>query len=71
MFINLGDSDKTKCFYCNGGLQNWDYNDEPWTEHAKWFPGYDILLIWAICINMRAGNTLVLSKMSFTIVQQY
>ncbi|XP_039264623.2 baculoviral IAP repeat-containing protein 7-like [Styela clava] len=38
-FFYLGQSDKTKCFYCNGGLQNWDPNDEPWTEHAKWFPG--------------------------------
>ena len=34
-----GDRDRAKCWYCNGGLQNWEANDEPFTEHAKWFPG--------------------------------
>jgi len=34
----LGDRDRVKCWYCNGGLQNWSFNDEPWFEHAKWFP---------------------------------
>lgn len=43
-FFYLGQSDKTKCYYCNGGLQNWDANDEPWTEHAKWFPGCAFVL---------------------------
>ncbi|MDD7805837.1 MAG: RING-HC finger protein [Endozoicomonas sp. (ex Botrylloides leachii)] len=37
-FFYLNESDKTKCFYCNGGLQNWDDNDDPFIEHAKWFP---------------------------------
>ena len=27
-----------KCFFCDGGLCNWEVNDEPWTEHARWFP---------------------------------
>lgn len=27
-----------KCFYCDGGLRNWDPMDDPWEEHAKWFP---------------------------------
>ena len=33
------------CFYCDGGLNKWDPSDDPWTEHAKWFPmcGYLIL----------------------------
>ena len=26
------------CFYCDGGLQNWEPNDDPWEEHAKHFP---------------------------------
>ena len=34
----LGDHDRVKCYYCNGGLQNWAINDNPWFEHAKWFP---------------------------------
>ena len=37
-FFFLGYRDRVKCWYCNGGLQNWDFDDEPWTEHAKWFP---------------------------------
>nr|AAM76110.1 inhibitor of apoptosis protein-like protein [Boltenia villosa] len=37
-FYYLGERDRCKCFYCNGGLQNWDKYDDPWMEHAKWFP---------------------------------
>ena len=33
-----GERDRAKCWYCNGGLQNWEYNDDPWIEHGKWFP---------------------------------
>ena len=36
----LGERDRTKCWYCNGGLQNWRNDDDPWEEHAKWFPMY-------------------------------
>ncbi|XP_078493284.1 zinc finger protein isoform X1 [Ciona intestinalis] len=43
-FFFLGDRDRVKCWYCNGGLQNWDPDDEPWTEHAKWFPTCEFLL---------------------------
>ena len=27
-----------KCFFCDGGLCNWEAHDDPWTEHARWFP---------------------------------
>jgi len=40
----LGTDDKVKGFYCNEGLQNWDTYDEPWFEHAKWFPECEFLL---------------------------
>ena len=40
----LGTNDCVKCWYCNGGLQNWDHTDEPWFEHAKWFPHCEFLL---------------------------
>jgi len=40
----LGERDKVKCWYCNGGLCNWQVNDEPWFEHAKWFPTCKFLL---------------------------
>ena len=32
------DSDRVKCWYCNGGLTNWEWYDNPCREHAKWFP---------------------------------
>ena len=32
-----GQSDQVKCFYCDGGLRNWQSEDEPWQEHARWF----------------------------------
>ena len=34
----LGNRDTVQCWYCNGSLHDWDPDDEPWTEHAKWFP---------------------------------
>ena len=37
-FYYQGIGDKVKCWYCNGGLQHWERDDDPWTEHAKWFP---------------------------------
>ena len=37
-FFYLGESDRVKCFYCNGGLRNWKSDERPWEEHAKWFP---------------------------------
>ncbi|XP_078487989.1 baculoviral IAP repeat-containing protein 3-like [Ciona intestinalis] len=43
-FFYLGDRDRAKCWYCNGGLQNWALRDEPWTEHAKWYPGCEFVL---------------------------
>ena len=43
-FYYLGDSDRVKCRYCNGDLKNWERYDDPWMEHAKWFPLCDDLL---------------------------
>ena len=36
-FYYIGLSDQVKCFYCDGGLRNWQSEDEPWVEHARWF----------------------------------
>ena len=36
-FYYIGLSDQVKCFYCDGGLRNWQSEDEPWQEHARWF----------------------------------
>ena len=43
-FYYLGDRDRVKCYYCNGGLQNWEKNDVNSHEHAKWYPLCEYLL---------------------------
>lgn len=42
-FFYVGHGDHVKCFYCDGGLRNWEVDDDPWTEHAKWFPRCEFL----------------------------
>ncbi|XP_053388452.1 putative inhibitor of apoptosis [Mercenaria mercenaria] len=37
-FFYAGYSDCVRCFSCGGELRNWEYGDEPWEEHARWFP---------------------------------
>lgn len=36
-FFYTGQGDKTKCFYCDGGLKDWEEDDVPWEQHACWF----------------------------------
>nr|CAB3225545.1 baculoviral IAP repeat-containing protein 7-B-like [Phallusia mammillata] len=43
-FFYLGSRDQVKCWYCNGGLRNWEPDQEPWAEHAKWYPSCEFLL---------------------------
>jgi hypothetical protein len=38
-FFFEGPGDKVRCFWCNGALELWEKDDEPWIEHAKWYPG--------------------------------
>ncbi|KAL5005066.1 hypothetical protein ScPMuIL_018522 [Solemya velum] len=33
-----GFGDAVRCFFCGGGLRNWEDSDDPWVEHARWFP---------------------------------
>ncbi|KAL3848130.1 hypothetical protein ACJMK2_019007 [Sinanodonta woodiana] len=37
-FFYIGVDVNTRCFYCGGGLRNWEHADDPWIEHAKSFP---------------------------------
>ncbi|KAL3883191.1 hypothetical protein ACJMK2_029509 [Sinanodonta woodiana] len=37
-FFYTGEQDTVRCFACDGGLKNWDPDDDPWIEHARWFP---------------------------------
>ena len=43
-FYYLGDCDRAKCWYCNGGLKNWERFDNARIKHAKWFPLCEYLL---------------------------
>ncbi|XP_025229853.1 baculoviral IAP repeat-containing protein 7-like isoform X1 [Theropithecus gelada] len=43
-FFHTGQQDKVRCFFCYGGLQSWKRGDDPWMEHAKWFPSCQFLL---------------------------
>lgn len=38
MISSIGIGDQVRCFHCDGGLRNWEATDDPWVEHAKWFP---------------------------------
>uniref|UniRef100_A0A6B2EAJ7 Putative inhibitor of apoptosis 2 protein n=1 Tax=Phlebotomus kandelakii TaxID=1109342 RepID=A0A6B2EAJ7_9DIPT len=37
-FYYQGNQDQVRCFQCDGGLKCWLADDDPWCEHAKWFP---------------------------------
>ncbi|XP_061176039.1 uncharacterized protein LOC133184990 [Saccostrea echinata] len=37
-FYFTGEEDAVRCHYCDGGLREWEPGDDPWTEHARWFP---------------------------------
>ncbi|XP_054294081.2 baculoviral IAP repeat-containing protein 3 isoform X2 [Pongo pygmaeus] len=39
-----GNSDDVKCFCCDGGLRCWESGDDPWVQHAKWFPRCEYLI---------------------------
>nr|CAD7455461.1 unnamed protein product [Timema tahoe] len=45
-FYYIGVSDQVRCFHCDGGLSSWDPTDDPFVEHARWFPhcGYITLV---------------------------
>jgi hypothetical protein len=37
-FYYTGESKVVRCFYCDGGLRNWESGDDPKVEHARWYP---------------------------------
>ena len=34
-----------RCFHCDGGLRLWERGDDPWLEHARWFPTCGFVLL--------------------------
>ncbi|KAK3109120.1 hypothetical protein FSP39_023454 [Pinctada imbricata] len=43
-FFYAGYGDFVRCFFCAGGLRDWEPHDDPWVEHAHWFPKCVFLL---------------------------
>lgn len=36
-FYYTGRGDQTTCFHCGLGLKDWEENDDPWEQHARWY----------------------------------
>nr|XP_039261591.1 E3 ubiquitin-protein ligase XIAP-like isoform X2 [Styela clava] len=59
----LGDGDKCKCWFCGGGLMNFEEGDDPWFEHAKFYPNCEFLLqqrgpAWLTSVSIQNPNIL-------------
>lgn len=44
-FFYCGLSDHVRCFHCGNGLRNWEKDDIPWNEHARWYPDCSYVLL--------------------------
>lgn len=44
-FFYCGLSDHVRCFHCGNGLRNWEKDDIPWNEHARWYPECSYVLL--------------------------
>lgn len=44
-FFYCGLSDHVRCFYCGNGLRNWEKDDDPWQEHARWYPECNYVIV--------------------------
>lgn len=42
--VSLGPDDRVKCFFCGKILGHWEKDDDPWMEHAQWFPDCPFLV---------------------------
>lgn len=43
-FYYTGPDDRVKCFFCGNILGQWEKDDDPWKEHAQWFPDCPFLV---------------------------
>ncbi len=44
-FFFTGKEDETICYYCGGGVKDWQQEDIPWVEHARWLSRCSFLLV--------------------------
>ncbi|XP_061183971.1 putative inhibitor of apoptosis [Saccostrea echinata] len=42
-FYYNGLNDTVCCFFCGGKLAEWERGDDPWIEHAHWFPNCEFV----------------------------
>ena len=45
-FFSCGLSDHVSCFHCGNGLRNWEIEDKPWEEHARWYPDCNFVVLF-------------------------
>ncbi|KAK3585153.1 hypothetical protein CHS0354_034286 [Potamilus streckersoni] len=45
-FFYVGTGDCVRCFFCGGGLRSWQNGDDPYVEHARWYPDCDYIRIY-------------------------
>ncbi|MGH7748208.1 MAG: RING-HC finger protein, partial [Candidatus Dormibacteria bacterium] len=69
-----GVDDCLLCFYCDGGLFEWKSGDNPWVEHAKWYPNCNFLklkqtksFIDTCDLNMLSLNTHNFTSNTYTV----
>ncbi|XP_032681186.1 E3 ubiquitin-protein ligase XIAP-like [Odontomachus brunneus] len=43
-FYYTGRGDQVLCFHCGVGVKDWEPNDDPWEQHAIWYPNCNYLL---------------------------
>lgn len=60
-FYYTGVLDVVTCFYCNGSLGNWEINDDPLTEHEKFFPHCGYLEFIKSQMKSGSSNSLITS----------
>ncbi|XP_033739525.1 baculoviral IAP repeat-containing protein 2-like [Pecten maximus] len=43
-FFYAGVGNTVRCHYCDRSLRDWEPADDPWVEHARWFPFCNFVL---------------------------
>lgn len=61
-FRYMGVSDRMSCFHCGGGVMNWMTYEEPWEEHARWYPNCGFVLQSKGAMFVEHFSTLRLAK---------
>ena len=41
---SINKEDYVRCFFCGGGLRKWEFDDDPYLEHAKWYPSCSYII---------------------------